>query len=225
MKKFLFTICVLFLTACTNKVEKTEITDQLQAFLIDKNIYLIGEKYDYEFYDADVNLIKQFLTSSLWQKAIWAEISIEANDGGKLRSWEGRKKPRMIQGRYYVYLDPEKLSSSELEQAKTVFHFETRDDLTSRFKGKTVLSKQFFANGVLMKLDKHDELLANYPIRRTLPIQLTVYDGKMVSSGEGVKDVAITAVALPVMVPVVAVGAVITIPYFIFGAMTGGVNR
>ena len=224
MKKLLFAICTLILTACTNKIEKTEMTDHVQAFYINKNIFLIGEKYDYEFYSGDIKLIEQFLTSPLWKKAIAADIQIEARNGGKMVPTADQDGLRQVVGRYFVYLDPKKLTKAELEQAKSTFHFEEREDLKSRFKEKTVLSKKFYADGMLMHWSHHNEVLAKFPVRQTLPIQLTIYDGKLEASGEAAKSAAIAVVAAPLAVPFVALGTVILIPYFAYGAMTGGVN-
>lgn len=224
MRKLLFAIFTLILTACTNKIERTDITDHLQAFYINKNIFLIGEKYDYEFYSGDIALIEQFLTSPLWKKAIAVDIQIEARDDGKVVPTADKKDLRQVVGRYFIYLDSKQLTKAELEQAKSTFHFEEREDLKSRFKEKTVLSKKFYADGMLMHWSHRDEVLAKFPARQTLPIQLTIYDGKLEASGEAAKSTAVAVVSAPLAVPFVALGAVILIPYFTYGAMTGGVN-
>ena len=203
MKKWLTYFLLLIsitLTACTTKREYLNSDkEQLKAFLISQHkLYVVGQHYDYQFDGGDIKHLQDFLTSEYTQTVFYADAKLEIHDG------------KNVKGYYHIYLDPNKLSQNEIGLLNKRFGFMQKELPQELHIKQPMLMKVFQAEGMLAKLQNHDELLTKYKISTPLQAEVKYYKNQ-VKLNDGVSDIGGGLLA-PILIPAVAV---ITLPIFI----------
>lgn len=216
--RYLIILLTTFLLSCKSYIYRTEnINEQLHAFIFkDQKVYVLGEKYDYVFENADISAFQEFMQSSFVSQILSVDVNMNATD-------------ELFFAEYAVYLDPKKYTSAEKEILQKYFWFNPltriKSDVVEKMPSQLTwksdapaLKRQYRAVGKRIVLKNRGDLLEKYGKNKPLPL-VYQHDFSRPKIADEIEEFTILTLSVPLLtaqsVAMLAISPII-IPILIF---------
>lgn len=178
MKKLLVLIVTFCFTlvACSTKTEQvSQERERLLAFLIANNqLYVIGEKNDYQFSGPNIDKFDRFMKSNYTKYIQKAEVSISITDASNVKiNYQGMLKT---------------LPETDKQAIREKYELRSNNSI------------YFETTGQLVKLQNRDEILAKNPVNSSFFANVSYYKGSL-DIGEGIKSILMLPIAVVAILP------------------------
>lgn len=208
MKKILFLLSALFLTACgamKEQIVKQE-QEKIHTLLVGQgNLYVLGSKYDYKFTDPILTKeLPAFLQSKYASKITDVKINFRMLEN------------HQVSGGYRIQIDLKSLTEKEKKELIEQYKFELLDDYVVKYYGYIYRGKRIDGsvdddnikpNGQIITLRNKSEILEQYKLTPPLSVNVLYIDKKL-----DVGTAALTTGALALSAPFVVITLPVSLP-------------